>query len=198
MRPLFRAGSTVLHRAPAGAKLLVLAAVALALSLLPIGAVGTAAVLVAASLAYPATGQPWRALGSAWWRLRWLIVLLGAALLIFSSAEAAVVHTGRIVALLLLAELVTATTRLGDLLEVIRRLLAPIRRVGGDPDVVALTLSLTIAMIPVVGNVVARVREAQSARGVRLGPRASVPVLTLTMRHADQVGEALAARGLVS
>jgi len=187
----------VLHRAPAGAKLLALAGVALALSLLPLGTVGIAAVLIGASLAYPATGQPWRALGAAWWRLRWLILILGAALLIFSSADAAVVHTGRIVALLLLAELVTATTRLGDLLDVLRRLLTPIRRVGGDPDVAALTLSLTIAMIPVVGGIVVRVREAQSARGVRLGPRASVPVLTLTMRHADQVGEALAARGVV-
>ncbi|WP_424935679.1 MULTISPECIES: CbiQ family ECF transporter T component [Bacteria] len=197
MRPLFRPGSTVLHRIPAGVKLLVLAGIALALSFLPLGIVGSTAALIGTSVAYPATGQSWRALGCAWWRLRWLVLVLGTALLVFSSAEAAVVNTGRIVALLLLAELVTATTRLGELLEALRRLLAPTRRVGLDPDVVALTLSLTIAMIPVVGGIVGHVREAQTARGVRLGAGASVPVLSLTMRHADQVGEALVARGIV-
>jgi biotin transport system permease protein len=101
-----------------------------------------------------------------------------------------------VVALLLLAELVTRTTRMGDLLEVFRSIARPLRRMGVDPDAVALTLSLTIAMIPVIAGFAVQVRDAQRARGVRLGPRAVLPLLVLTLKHADDVGDALAARGL--
>ncbi|MDR6868265.1 biotin transport system permease protein [Microbacterium resistens] len=196
MRPLYRPGDSVLHRVPAGPKLVGLMAAALVMSLIPLDAVGTVLVLIAVSVAFPISGQPWHALWAAWWRLRWFILILGVALGVLISVETAVVNTGRIVLLLLLAELVTATTRLVDLLNVIRRVLGPLRRLGVDPDAVAMTLSLTIATIPVIGGFAARVREAQEARGIRLGARTSVPLLVMTMRHADEVGEALSARGI--
>lgn len=196
MISLYRPGDGILHRMPAGAKLTLLAACALALSLLPIGVPGTLAVLACVSALYPVAGLPLRELGEAWWRLRWLILVLGGALWVFTSAHDAVVNTGRVITLLLLADLVTRTTRMGDLLDVLRRVLAPLRRIGVDPEVVALTLSLTIAMIPVIASFAGQVRDAQRARGVRLGPRAALPLLVMTMRHADDVGDALVARGI--
>src|SRR5688572_12639382 len=114
MISLYRPGSGILHRMPAGAKLAALAGSALVLSLLRPGILGAFVVLAAVSALYPVAALPLRALGEAWWRLRWLILVLGGALWLFTAPEDAVVSTGRVVALLLLAELVTRTTRMGD------------------------------------------------------------------------------------
>ena len=196
MISLYRPGDGILHRMPAGAKLAALACAALVLSLAPLGVTGTLIALGLATALYPISALPWRLVGQAWWRLRWLVLVLGAALWFFVSPTDAVISTGRVVTLLLLADLVTRTTRMGDLLDVLRRVLTPLRRIGVDVDAVALTLSLTIAMIPVVAGFTTQVRDAARARGVRLGPRAALPLLVLTLRHADDVGDALVARGI--
>ncbi|MBS1905324.1 MAG: hypothetical protein JST33_01910 [Actinobacteria bacterium] len=199
MISLYRPGSGFLHRAPAGVKLALLAATALGLSFVPAtpGAVlPMAGVVAAASGLFLLGGFGARALGEAWWRLRWLILILGAALVVFVSLPAAIVNTGRIVVLVLLAELVTRSTSTSALMGVIGRLLRPLRTLGVNAEAVALVLSLTLTMAPVVGGFVRAVREAQDARGVRLGARMAVPLLVRTMRHADAVGESLAARGL--
>lgn len=196
MISLYRPGTGILHRMPPQAKLAGLTVIALLLSFVPIGAAGSLVVLVAVSALYPLAALPLRALGEGWWRLRWLILVLGGALWAFTSWQTALVSTGRVVALLLLADLVTRTTRMGDLLDVLRRILSPLRRVGVDPEAVAMTLSLTISMIPVIAALAGQVRDAQRARGMRLGPRAALPLLVLTMKHADDVGDALVARGI--
>jgi len=85
---------------------------------------------------------------------------------------------------------------MGDLLDSLRRVLRPLRGVGIDPEAVEMTLSLTIAMIPVVAALAGQVRDAQRAGGMRTGPRAALPLLVLTMKHADDVGDALVARGI--
>lgn len=196
MISLYRPGTGLLHRTPVLAKLGGLALIALVLSFAPIGVVASLIVLLVVAALYPIGELPLRALVDAWWRLRWLILVLGGALWAFTSWPVAVVNTGRVVALLLLADLVTRTTRMGDLLDALRRILRPLRRVGMDPEAVAMTLSLTMAMIPVIASLAAQVRDAQRARGMRLGPRAALPLLVLTMKHADEVGDALVARGI--
>src|SRR5690606_36389762 len=113
MISLYRPGDGFLHRLPAGAKLVLLAASALALALLPVGVPGALWALAAVSVLYPVAGLALRDLGAAWWRLRWLILVLGGALWIFTSGQLAIVNTGRVVTLLLLADLVTRTTRMG-------------------------------------------------------------------------------------
>lgn len=196
MISLYLPGSGLLHRMPPLAKLGGLTVIALLLSFAPIGVTGSLIVLLVVSALYPVAALPVRALGEGWWRLRGLILVLGGALWVFTSWQAAVVSTGRVVALLLLADLVTRTTRMGDLLDALRSILRPLRRVGVDPETVAMTLSLTIAMIPVIAALAGQVRDAQRARGMRLGPRAALPLLVLTMKHADDVGDALVARGI--
>ncbi|WEK60002.1 MAG: energy-coupling factor transporter transmembrane protein EcfT [Candidatus Microbacterium colombiense] len=194
---LYRPGSSLVHRAPAGLKLCVLMVMALLLSLIPWDAWGIGAALLLVGALYGVAGFGVRALGAELWRIRWLVLVLGAALAIFLSPVTAWISTGRVVALLLLASLLTLTTPMSALLETLYRVLQPLRRVGVDADAVAMTLSLTLTMIPVVAGFAQRVRDAQDARGVRLGVRASVPLLVLALRHADDVGDALAARGLV-
>lgn len=196
MISLYHPGSGFLHRSPAWLKLLALAAIALVLSLTRPGIGAILIVLLAVCALYPLAGLPWRMLLLGWWRLRWLILVLGAALWLFLDMESAVVNTGRVVALILLADLVTRTTTMSALMTVIEGVLRPLRRFGVEPELVALTVSLAIAMIPVIASLAAEVRDAQRARGVRLGPNQALPLLVLTMRHADRVGEALVARGL--
>ncbi|CAH0141722.1 Energy-coupling factor transporter transmembrane protein BioN [Microbacterium oxydans] len=196
MIQLYRPGTGLLHRTPVGVKLALLAAVALLLSLLPQDAVSIGVTLLGVVGLYLAAGFPIGVLGIELWRIRWLILVLGVALAVFVSPVTAWISTGRVIALLLLAGLLTSTTRMADLLDALHRMLRPLRRIGVDADAVAMTLSLTLTMIPVVAGFADRVRDAQRARGVRLGVRAVVPLLVLALRHADEVGDALVARGL--
>ena len=196
MIALYRPGNSVLHRAPAGLKLAVLAVGALVLSLYPHDAVSVAVSLALVLALYAVSGLPFRTPFLEIWRLRWIILVLTTALVIFVSPLAAWISTGRVVAVLLLAILLTLTTRMSDLLAALHRLLQPFRRFGLDPDAAALTISLTITTIPVIAGFAERVREAERARDVRLGVRTVVPLLVLALRHADDVGDALAARGI--
>ena len=196
MISLYRPGDSILHRLPAGVALAGLALAAQVLTVYPHDPVSIAVSLAAALLLYPVGGQSLRVALGELWRLRWILLVLAGTLVVFVSVEAAWISAGRVAALLLLAALLTMTTRMSDLLAVLHRLLRPLRRLGVDPDAVSLALGLTLTMVPVVGAFAQRVRDAERARGVRLGLRATVPLLVLTLRHADRVGDALAARGV--
>lgn len=197
MIQLYSPGTSAVHRLGAGVKLLILATAALALSLVPPSAWSIAGALAAVISLYALARLPLRVLVGEIWRLRWLVLVLGGALLVFVGPVAAWISTGRVIAIVLLASLLTLTTRMGELIEVLRGLLAPARRIGIDPESVTMTIALTITMIPVVAGFAAQVREAQRARGARSGLRGVVPLMVRTLRHADEVGDALAARGAV-
>jgi biotin transport system permease protein len=73
----------------------------------------------------------------------------------------------------------------------------PLRRVGVDPDRVGLVIALGVRAVPVVVALAGQVRDAQRARGLTSSARAfAVPLIVRSLRHADAMGEALAARGL--
>jgi len=196
---LHREGSSFLHRAPAWAKLAGFAVFALVVSVLggdPRVAVGAAAIVVAGYLlAGPGFGLPelWRQLLVA----RLLIVLVAVGQLLFLPLEAALTGTLRITGLIVGAALVTLTTPMSELLAAMERALAPLRFLGLPPDRVALAIAMTITSIPVVAAHAASVREAHVARG--LPPRIHrvvVPVLVLSLKHADDLADAIRARGL--
>lgn len=198
MIQLYVPGTSVVHRLGAGAKLLALAVAALVLSLVSPDPWGIAAALAGVSALYLLARLPLRVLAAEIWRLRWLVVVLGGALLVFVGPLAAWISTGRVVTIVLLASLLTLTTRMGDLIDVLRRLIAPARRFGVDPESVTMTIALTITMIPVVAGFASQVREAQRARGAaRSELHGVVPLMVRTLRHADDVADALAARGAV-
>lgn len=190
------AGSSPLHRAPAGAKLagLAVACVALVLVRTP-PAVGVATVCVAALYALAQVGA-----AAAWAQvrpLRWFVLVLLVVQLVITDVATAVSLTARIVLAVALAGLVTLTTAMSDLMDAMERLLSPLRRVGLDPGRVSLLLSLAIRSVPVVAGIAAQVRDAQRARGQERSVRAfAVPLVVGVLRHADALGEALQARGL--
>lgn len=197
MIQMYRPGTSIVHRMPAAAKLAIFAALAIGVSAYPHDVWSTGVTVIGVGALFLLARLPLRVLGAEVWRLRWLALVLGAALWIFVSPLAAWISTSRVISLVLLASLLTITTRMGDLLSVLHRMLLPLRRLGIDADAVSMAISLTITMIPVVASFAHEVRDAQRARGVRLGIRGVVPLLVRTLRHADDVGDALAARGLV-
>ena len=189
------AGATWLHRLSASAKLvglLVLLAATLTLRS-PVAVGGAAAVTL---LLYASAGLV-QAVPAQVWPMRWLVLGLLAVQTLTAGWVAAVVFTGRLVVAVVLAGLVILTTRVVDLLDVFEHLLRPLRCIGVDAERVALVLALAIRTVPVVAGLAAEVRDAQRARGGPPSPRAfAVPFVVRSLRHADALGEALAARGL--
>ena len=197
MITLYKPGTGWLHRMPAGPKAAGLLVVVLAVSLLPTSwwSAGIAAVVVV--LAYLVSGLGLRELGRQTVAVRWIIVITLATQLLFLPTEAAVANSTRVVAALLLASLLVLSTRVADLLDAFERALGPFRRLGVDPSRVALMLAVAVNTIPVLARLATTVREAQRARGVRAGPVAFVvPFLVVALKHADELGEALTARGV--
>lgn len=193
---LFRPGTSVVHRAPAGLKLLLLAVGALALVLVHTPLAVLLGLLLV-EVGYLAAGfAPHELLRQAW-PLRWVFLLLVPFQWWTVGWQAAVVVVGTLLTLVAAAALVTLTTRTMALLDLLERLLQPARRAGVDPERVSLLLALTIRAVPVVVGTLAEVRDARRARGLERSPRALlVPAVLRTMRHADRLGEALVARGV--
>ncbi|WP_402842472.1 energy-coupling factor transporter transmembrane component T [Microbacterium sp. GXS0129] len=115
---------------------------------------------------------------------------------VFSGIEAAVVAAARVVGLLAVAAVVGAAVPAGEMMAVIRAVLGPWRRLGVDPERVALVLSLTITTVPVLLRRARTIREVQRMRGLRPGLRFVLPLLVVALRHADTMADSLSARGL--
>ena len=196
MLGLYVPGNSLLHRAPAGAKLAALAAGLLALGLRssPTSLAIACAVLVA--LTALSRVRPAAVVG----QLRPVLPVLGLIGVVqvwLNGWRPAVTVIGTLAIGILAAALVTVTTRTQDLLDAVVTVLRPLRRVGVDPDRVALLLALAVRSVPVLAALVAEADQARAARGAQRSVRAlAVPLLIRTVRHADRLGEALAARGV--
>jgi biotin transport system permease protein len=104
---------------------------------------------------------------------------------------------GSLVMTMLAASVVTLTTGTQDLLDAVVSAARPLRRLGVDPERLALTFTLAFVSIPVVARLAAEVLQARMARGAERSVRAfAVPLVIRTVRHADRLGEALRARGV--
>nr|WP_217499147.1 energy-coupling factor transporter transmembrane protein EcfT [Leifsonia sp. C5G2] len=187
---------------PAGPKLLLVLAAVLAVSMLPSQWWGATVAGGAVVVAYAVAGLHdgllgMRELARQVVALRWLVVVTLAAQLLFLGPEPAVANTARVTAAVLLAGLLVLTTRVTELLDAVERGLRPFERLGLDSERAAVLLTVTLTTVPVVARLAGDVREAQRARGGRPGLRFfAVPFLILSLKHADQLGEALAARGV--
>ena len=193
---LYHPGSSPLHRAPAVVKLLALliGTTALVVVRSP-AAVGVAAavVLAFASVARIPAHLAWQQIRP----LRWFVLVLAPLQWWSGGARAAVVVVGTLLVSVLGAAVVTLTTRVSAMLDVIERAAGPLRRFGVDPERGALVLALTIRAVPVLASTAGEVVEARRARGLQRSPRALlVPLVVRTLRHADRLGEALVARGV--
>ena len=205
MLTLYRPGNGLLHRMPAGPKLVLLIALVLIVSLLPTEPWAAATAAAICLFAYMTAGLGaamyglWglSELARQFWALKWVIALMLVGQLIFLGPQLALLNTVRVTAAVLLAGLLALTTRVTALLDAIERGLGPLSVVHVDSARLALPLPITLSTLPVMGRIARDVREAQRARGVRPGVRAfAVPSLVMALKHADELGDALAARGV--
>ncbi|WP_344966526.1 energy-coupling factor transporter transmembrane component T family protein [Salinactinospora qingdaonensis] len=193
---LYAPGDTPLHRLPAGVKLATLAVAVFAVVLL--GQIWVA--LTACCLAVVLYALGGLAVPHLWRTVRPLLpfLLLIAVFQVTTAGwEVALRVCAQLTFAVLLAGLLTLTTRVSAMLALFERLLRPLRLVGGDPERAALVLALTVRAIPMVATAVAASRAAYTARGLRRSPhRMVVPVIVGLIRSAEAMGEAMVARGI--
>src|SRR5690606_19058888 len=148
-----------LHRATAGAKLAGLAVAAVLVAWLPTPALVGAAVS-AAALGFAVARIPVRVVLGQLAPFAWIAAPLLAFHWATTGLGHAVVLVGRLLVLVMLAALVTVTTRLLVMLETFERLLRPLARLGVRPERVALVLALAVRCVPLVTEVYRQCREA--------------------------------------
>ncbi|MGB3812262.1 MAG: energy-coupling factor transporter transmembrane protein EcfT [Shinella sp.] len=189
-------GDSPLHRLPVRGKLILLFAAAIGLFLVADLRLLVPAVLLGAAL-YLSTGI---GLSEAFRRVRFVlftVLLVAAANYFFHSLHEAVVVFCRLVALVLLAAAVTATTGVSAFMDEITRLLLPLERFGlvRAADV-SLAVGLVIRFVPEIFARYQDIAEAHRARGLPVRPLTTlVPLIILTLKDADTIAMAIDARG---
>ena len=194
---LYRPGDGPWHRLRPGPKTVLLLLIVLGVCLLPATwwAAGVMAVVCLACYAVPDAGM--RELGRQLVATRWVVGVTLAGQLIFLGPQSAAANTTRVAAAITLAGLLALTTRATELLETVERAMQPLARLRIDPGRAALTLTVTLSTLPVLAGLARSVREAQRARGGGRSLRHfAMPFLVMSLKHADELGEALAARGV--
>lgn len=190
-------GNSPLHRLPAGWKLLLVCALVLGISLTVREPWHVLPALALAAVLYAVGRIPPRA---AWGQIRPVVPMLLAILAlqwIVADLDTALHVCGSLLAAIAVAALVALTTRMSDMLDAVTRAAQPLRFVGASPDRIALVLVLTIRAIPLLARQLRQVTEARKARGLGLSVRALVvPTVLGALTTADQLGDALAARGV--
>ncbi|MGY1900133.1 energy-coupling factor transporter transmembrane component T family protein [Nocardia gipuzkoensis] len=194
---LYRPGNSLLHRIPAGAKLVLLLVSIVAGTVFVRTPVQVLVAATAVAGLFAAAGIPWRVALAQLRPLVWMVLLIAAFQVLITSPARAAVVCGVLVISVALAALFTLTTRVTDMLDAVTRWLGPLRRVGIDPERIGLLLALAIRCVPLLAGIVHDVAEARRARGLEWSMTALVtPVLVRALRTADAMGDALAARGV--
>lgn len=187
---------TPFHRVPAGAKLLGLAVFTFGVALIDAPALMLPPLALVAVL-YAICGARFAVSGLRALKPLWIFV---AVILVWHAltddlARGAML-AARILATVALANLVTMTTRLEDLIAVVDTLLRPLERLGLRPGLIGFAIALVLRFTPVLldkGRALAEAWRARSPR--RAGWRVVIPLTLVTLDDAEHVAEALKARG---
>ena len=183
------------HRIPAGVKLLALSGLTMALFLLD--AAGLALAMLTVVILYLTGGTGFAAQGARHLRMLWPFLLLiavwhGAT----GQVQAGLAIALRLLAALALANFVTMTTRLTDMIAVLTWLLTPLRRLGLSTRAVELAIAMVLRFTPMLVENGQRLAMSWRARSRRKpGWRIVMPMAALALDDADHVAEALRARG---
>ena len=187
------------HDWPAGAKLLALCLATLGLFFvesLTLQAIACAAVL----MAYLLPGRVFFRAGMSRLFILWpfvAVVLLWH--LLADDFRAGAVIILRMISVVALANLVTMTTRLTEMTDLMRRLLAPLRRLGVRTDAVELAMALVVRATPALLDKGQNLRDAWRARTHRRPSwRIVLPFMLLAVDDAEHLAEALRARGAIT
>lgn len=192
---LYIAGSSLVHRTPAWAKLAALAVGSVLLFQLSSIPQLLIAILVPIALVLVA-GIPRRALVQQVRPAVPTLVALMVVHLILGTLETGVITIVRLATLMLAATIVTLTTKMSDLVLVVEILFRPTRHLGLNPAKVGLVIAMTIRFIPLLNERAQRIRDAQAARGAeRPLFLVLIPLFIQTLQLGHALAEALDARG---
>lgn len=193
---VYQPGTSVLHRLPVGPKLLGLAA--LSLSIVLVRSMPAAWVFLAIALGLALVGRVRLVTLARAARLILLMaVFVGALQWWWYGRDKAIETLVDLVALSIAAVVVSATTPVNAMLDSFIRWISPLRRVGVDPDRVALTIGLAIQALPGTVALALETRDAARARGLGRHPRAYLtPFVIRVVARAHETGDALHARGV--
>lgn len=189
------APKTWLHRVPAGFKLAGLAL--FSLLLLPVDDWRIlAGVLAVVLVIYAGFGRAGLARLALLRPLIPLLVIVGCVQAFSSSWHAGVVISLRLLTMLLLADLVSMTTTMSALMDVLAPVFNLLRPLGINPRKMALAVALVLRFVPVLLTRWRAREEAWKARTHRRVPVRLVAVfLADILQLADRVAESLDARG---
>ncbi|MBY6680835.1 energy-coupling factor transporter transmembrane protein EcfT [Rhodococcus sp. BP-316] len=194
---LYRPGHSLLHRLPAGWKLLLLMVGVIAVIALVRRPVDVAVAAGVVAVLFGVGGIGPRTALAQIRPLFWMIAIIAVFQVIITTPARAVVVCGILVVTVAAASLVTLTTRVTAMLDVCGKVLEPLRRFGVDPDRIGLLLALTIRLVPVLTGIVHEVSDARKARGLQWSMTAlATPVVVRALRTADALGDSLVARGV--
>lgn len=188
------AGHSLIHRTPPGLKILLLAVLGTLLFVFP-GIVFSALTLAVTVLLYPLAGIAFRVMVRQIMPLLPVLVLLFLVQLFMLNWQSGVQVVLRLCALMLMASLITLTTRSSDMIDALEKRLSWLYFIGINPAKISLALSLALRFIPVLAAITVEVREAQKARGLNNSVLAvAIPVIVRTLKMADSIAAALEAR----
>ena len=195
MQALYRSGDSCIHRMRAGLKLLILAAAGSSLMWVSRPA-WLLATCVAVLLLFWIARVSWR---GVWLRIKplaWFVLAIGLVVAWVDGWHAAASATLRLVSLVMLALLVTLTTPLSAMMDVVTLVMRPLESMGLlRAERVSLAFGMTMRMVPELHAQWNQIREAQAARGLESHPVALiVPMLVRTLNRADEMAEAIDAR----
>jgi biotin transport system permease protein len=186
---LYRPGVSLLHKTPVGWKLLGLMLVLIAISIWGRTLLGSIAIAAGFLVLFALTGFGVGELLRQLWQLRFILVILTLPQLLFAGVERGTYNTVALVSGIMLAGLVTLTTKTAEIVELIQRITRS--------RSFALLIALSINSIGIVLGLAKNISEAGKARGVRANPvRQIVTLFVLSLKFADDYAESLAARGI--
>ncbi|OLP58804.1 hypothetical protein BJF93_17805 [Xaviernesmea oryzae] len=197
MASLYVEGRTPFHRLPAGAKLLLLVLVGIGLAFLHSPWVLGGALVICA-MPYVLLRLPFSETRRRLGLMVLTVLLLGLATAWFESPLAGLVACLRILALVLLAAAVTATSEIADMMAAVTRAMMPLERLGLiKAQDVGLALGLALRFAPEIAGRHQALVAAHRARGLKPRWCHILPALiVLTLKEADEVARAIDARGL--
>ena len=189
-------GRSWLHRLPARLKLAALALLTIAFFTID----NLPALLVAlleALAVYAGLGRRALARLAGFRPLLPLLIVIGALQIFGVGWVGALVSVSRLALMILLADLVTATTPMLAMIDAVAPLLRPLRLVGLDERRIALAFALVLRFMPVLLDDWRLRDEAWRARtGRRASFRLLAPWAAGLLPLADRVAEALDARSI--
>lgn len=124
------------------------------------------------------------------WKFRYLVLVIALPQFFLVGWEKGIYNTIVILSGLLIATLVTITTKTSEIVDLIKK--------ATRSENFALLIGLSINSIAVVGSLARGIVEAGKARGVRPSTvRQLTNLFVVSLKQADDYAEALAARGVI-